>query len=217
MAKIGAAWSACPLFAIEQARRPCLLPFVERMVSAQLPLPNMMEEDADHPAGLSCVEEIGRNALDCILQVQKLRFPVGGHRTFGAGKLIHRRAADLAGDADASCLVNHREFESHPADVVTYYPAPFERHRKSPTPGLTKMCPFAGLVERVGRLPEGTRDSVAKTTPRYGAQGSLRPANKKTARRRLSISAAPAQHGKERSSCTTRQGNIRISRKRYGD
>jgi hypothetical protein len=116
-----------------------------------------MEEDADHPAGLSCVEEIRRNALDCILQVQKLCFSVGGHRTFSAGKLIHRRAADLAGDADHSCLVNHREYESHPADVVTYYPAPFERHLKSPSPGLTKMRPFAGLVERVALIPQVTR------------------------------------------------------------
>jgi hypothetical protein len=58
------------------------------------------------------------------------------------------------------------------------------------------MRPFAGLVERVGRLPKGTRDSVAKSTPRYSAQDSLTPENEKTARRRLSISAAPAQHGK---------------------
>jgi hypothetical protein len=40
----------------------------------------------------------------------------------------------------------------------------------------------------------------------------------KTARRRLSISCcAPTKHGKERSSCTTRHGDIRINRKRYGD
>ena len=157
MAKIGAAWSACPLFAIEQARRPRLLPFVERIVSAQLALPNMMEEDADHPAlsRLSFVEEIRRNALDRILQVQKLRFSVGGSRTFGASKLVHRRAADLT--VDDLGIVLHRELEGHPTGVVTYYSAPLERHRKSPTPGLTKMRPFAGLVERVGRLPKVTQ------------------------------------------------------------
>jgi hypothetical protein len=177
----------------------------------------MMEEDADHPvlSRLSFVEEIRRNALDRILQVQKLRFSVGGSRTFGASKLVHRRAADLT--VDDLGIVLHRESEDHPVGVVTYYSAPLERHRKSPTPGLTKMRPFAGLVERVGRLPKGTRDSVAKSTPRYSAQDSLTPENKKTARRRLSMGAAPAQHGKERSSCTTRHGNIRINRKRYGN
>ena len=140
-----------------------------------------MEEDADHPAlsRLSFVEEIRRNALDRILQVQKLRFSVGGYRTFGASKLVHRRAADLT--VDDLGIVLHRESEDHPVGVVTYYSAPLERHRKSPTPGLTKMRPFAGLVERVGRLPKGTRDSVAKSTPRYSAQDSLTPENKKTA------------------------------------
>src|ERR1700704_66012 len=41
------------------------------VASAQLALPNTMEEDADHPAGsrLSFVEEIRRNALDFIPQV----------------------------------------------------------------------------------------------------------------------------------------------------
>src|ERR1700737_648499 len=155
----------------------------------------MMEEDADHPAlsRLSFVEEIRRNCVDRILQVQKLRFSVGGYRAFGASKLVHRRAADLT--VDDLGIVLHRELEGHPAGVVTYYSAPLERHRKSPTPGLTKMRPFAGLVERVGRLPKGTRDSVAKSTPRYSAQDSLRPENKKTARGRLLISAAPAQQG----------------------
>ena len=60
---------------------------------------------------------------------KNFRFFFIRHRTFGAGKLIHRRAADLAVDDDPR-LVNHREFESHPPDVVTYYLAPLERHRK---------------------------------------------------------------------------------------
>jgi hypothetical protein len=51
-------------------------------------------------------------------------------------------------------LVNHREFESHPADVVTYYLAPLERHRKPLTPGLTKMRSLAGLVERAALIPQ---------------------------------------------------------------
>ena len=41
-----------------------------------------------------------------------------------ASKLVHRGAADLALDDDDICPVNHRKFESHPAGVVTYYPAP---------------------------------------------------------------------------------------------
>ena len=107
----------------------------------------MMEEDADHPAlsRLSFVEEIRRNALDRFLQVQKLRFSVGGSRTFGASKLVHRRAADLT--VDDLGIVLHRELEGHPTGVVTYYSAPLERHRKSLLPDLTKMQPFAGLAE----------------------------------------------------------------------
>ena len=120
-------------------------------------------ENADHPASCrhSSIEEIRRNALDRIPQAQKLRFSVSGHRTFGASKLVHRRAADLT--VDDLGLVHHHEFEGHPAGVVTYRSAPFERHRKSPTPALTKMRPFAGLGERVAYLRRDPQNGNSQT------------------------------------------------------
>src|ERR1700737_2211624 len=54
---------------------PRLPSFVEKVVSARYGLPNMMLEDADHPARCrySFVEEIRGNSLTRIPQVQKLR------------------------------------------------------------------------------------------------------------------------------------------------
>src|ERR1700737_1954376 len=103
--------------------------------------PNKMEEDADHPAWcrLSFVEEIRRNALDRIPQVQKLRFSVSGHRTFGASKLVYRRAADLT--VDDLGIVFHRELEGHSTGVVTYYSAPLERHQSLYFPASLKCEP----------------------------------------------------------------------------
>jgi hypothetical protein len=59
---------------------PRLPSFVEKVVSARYGLPNMMLEDADHPARCpySFVEEIRGNSLNRIPQVQKLRSSFGG-------------------------------------------------------------------------------------------------------------------------------------------
>ena len=104
---------------------PRLPSFVEKVVSARYGLPNMMLEDADHPARCrySFVEEIRGNSLNRIPQAQKLRSSFGRHRASNVGKLVHRRAADLALDDRDPRPVNHREFESPPVGVVTYYAA----------------------------------------------------------------------------------------------
>ena len=132
-----------------------------------------MLEDADHPARCrqSFVEEIRGNSLNRIPQLQKLRFSFGRHRPSNAGKLVHRRVADLAVDDGDHRLVDHREFESHPAGVVTYHPAPPERHRKPPTSGLAKNCPFAGPSRQDRSNPAGqTRSASAllSTRPLFG-------------------------------------------------
>jgi hypothetical protein len=60
----------------------------------------MVVEDADLPAWVSghSVKKFRRNVLDHVPQVQKLTFSFSRQRASGAGNLIHRRAADLAGD-----------------------------------------------------------------------------------------------------------------------
>src|SRR5258705_11431406 len=118
----------------------------------------MMPEDADQPARCrqSFVEEMRGNSLDRIPHVQKLRFSLSGHRTFGTSELVHRSAADLALDDRGYGPVNHRKFEGHPVSVVPYHPASLEWHRRSLIPGLTKLRPFVpmqnprqGFVQRM--------------------------------------------------------------------
>jgi hypothetical protein len=91
----------------------------------------MMIEDANLPAWQRhFVEKTGRYALDPLSQMQKLSFSFSRRRSLIAGKLIHRRAADLAVD-DLGPVIHHYEREHHPAGVVAYCPAPRERHQSS--------------------------------------------------------------------------------------
>jgi hypothetical protein len=79
-----------------------------------------MIEDTDLSARHSkFVEKIRRYALDLISQKQKLCFSFSRQRSFIVGKLIHRRAANLAID-DLGLVIHHNESEHPPADVVAY-------------------------------------------------------------------------------------------------
>ena len=135
-------------------------------------LPNMMVEDADQPARCcqSFVVKIRGNSLNRMPQMQKLRFSFNRHRTFTtAGKLIHCNTADLTFDDCGHSLVNHREFEDHQGGVVTYYLAPHERHRRSPTHFLAKLHPFARHVETAaGLIPQVKLDLHLGRDPQDG-------------------------------------------------
>ena len=161
---------------------PRLPSFVEKVVSARYGLPNMMLEDADHPARCrySFVEEIRGNSLNRIPQVQKLRSSFGWHRASNVGKLVHRRAADLALDDRDPRPVNHREFESPPVGVVTYYAAPLERHRMSLNPRLRQI---AAMGTEAKSTPRFCREGTGSSKP----QASLRSLRHLGTRARLSI------------------------------
>ena len=96
-----------------------------------------MVEDADLPAWWHrhSVKKFRRNALDPVPQVQKLSFSFSRQHASGAGKMIYRRAADLAVD-DLGLVIHHREFERHPIGVVADDIAPRERHGMRPNSRL---------------------------------------------------------------------------------
>jgi hypothetical protein len=119
-----------------------------------------MVEDADLPAWMSghSVKKFRCNSLDPVPQVQKLSFSFSRQHASGAGKVIYRHAADLAVD-DLGLVIHHGEFERHPADVVTYCPAPPERHRTSLTPGFAKLRQFDNRRAVIGEVGDRASQS----------------------------------------------------------
>ncbi len=88
-----------------------------------------MTENTYEPyrARYTFVEEIRRNALDFIPELQKLRLSFRRNSAFATGQLIQRRAANLA----VNYLprgIRHRKIECHSAIIVADDLAAFQRH-----------------------------------------------------------------------------------------
>ncbi len=88
-----------------------------------------MTENTYEPyrASYTFVEEIRRNALDFIPELQKLRLSFRRNSAFATGQLIQRRAADLAMNR-LPLGVRHRKIERHPVCVIANNPAALQYH-----------------------------------------------------------------------------------------
>ncbi|MFZ0148004.1 MAG: hypothetical protein WBX95_09310 [Xanthobacteraceae bacterium] len=78
-------------------------------------------------------EELTRCSLfNYIAQLHKLIYPLFWLHVTPTPKVVHCRSADRARDHFA--LIEHREFNDHPIEVVALYLTSLKRHRKGSMP-----------------------------------------------------------------------------------